>query len=157
MLTAVVTITGAHVEVDFVPPPSVARAHRASTVSSHREEAAATRPRACSDGPSPIAPEVKELAWGAGSFIVLALLMRFLLFPRLKQGHGCRATPQIRAGHEQADAARAAARAEVAEYESALATVKAEANERDRRGAAHARVRAGRTARRGQRSDRRQA
>jgi F-type H+-transporting ATPase subunit b len=36
----------------------------------------------------------------------------------------------IREGHEQADTARAAARAEVAEYESALATVKSEANDR---------------------------
>lgn len=36
----------------------------------------------------------------------------------------------IRAGHEGADAARAAARAEVAEYEGQLATLRSEANER---------------------------
>jgi len=83
----------------------------------------------CEPGPSPIAPEAKELAWGAGSFIVLALLMRFLLYPRLKKGMDARYA-HIRDGHEQADTARAAARAEVSEYESALATVKAEANER---------------------------
>ena len=59
--------------------------------------------------PNPIAPESKELYWAAGSFIVLALLMRFVLFPRLKQGMDARYS-HIRAGHEQADNARAAAR-----------------------------------------------
>ncbi|MEY3588805.1 MAG: hypothetical protein RJA47_1401, partial [Actinomycetota bacterium] len=29
--------------------------------------------------PNPIAPETKELAWAAGSFIVLFVLMRFFL------------------------------------------------------------------------------
>jgi len=93
----------------------------------YEAEASAAHP--CQEGPSPIAPEAKELAWGAGSFVVLALLMRFFLFPRLKKGMDARYS-HIREGHEQADTARAAARAEVSEYESALATVKAEANER---------------------------
>ena len=84
----------------------------------------------CQEGPSPLQlNEWKELAWGAGSFIVLALLMRFWLFPAVKKGMDARYN-LIRDGHEQADTARAAARAEVSEYESALATVKAEANER---------------------------
>lgn len=83
----------------------------------------------CEEGPSPLAIEPKELLWGGGSFIVLALLMRFWLFPAVKKGMDAR-YGLIRSGHEQADAARAAARAEVAEYESALATVKAEANSR---------------------------
>ncbi len=90
-------------------------------------EASAAHP--CLDGPSPIAPEAKEIAWGAGSFIVLALLMRYFLFPKVKAGMDARYS-LIRDGHEQADASRASARAEVSEYESALATVKAEANER---------------------------
>jgi F-type H+-transporting ATPase subunit b len=83
----------------------------------------------CAEGPSPIAPELKELAWGAGAFIVLALLMRLWLVPAIKKGMDARYN-LIREGHEQADTARAAARAEVAEYESALATVKSEANDR---------------------------
>lgn len=90
-------------------------------------EAEAAHP--CLEGPSPLAVEMKELAWGAGAFIVLALLMRFWLFPAVKKGMDARYA-HIRDGHEQADNARAAARAEVAEYESALATVKAEAHER---------------------------
>jgi F-type H+-transporting ATPase subunit b len=80
-------------------------------------------------GPSPIAPEVKELAWGAGAFILLFVLMRLVLFPRLKQGMDAR-YGKIRGDHEAADATRAEAKAEVASYEAELATVKAEARQR---------------------------
>jgi F-type H+-transporting ATPase subunit b len=80
-------------------------------------------------GPSPIAPEVKELAWGAGSFIVLFVIMRLVLFPRLKQGMDAR-YGKIRGDHDTADSVRAAAKAEVAAYEAELATVKAEARQR---------------------------
>ena len=38
------------------------------------------------DGPSPIVPEAKELAWSFGAFIVFAVLMRLVLFPRVKRG-----------------------------------------------------------------------
>lgn len=92
-------------------------------------EANASAAHPCQEGPSPLAIETKELIWGGASFLVLAILMRYWLFPALKRGMDARYA-HIRDGHEQADTARAAARAEVAEYESALATVKAEANER---------------------------
>ncbi len=77
-------------------------------------------------GPSPIAPEIKELAWGAGAFVVLFVLMRVWLFPRLKKGMDAR-YGKIRGDHETADATRAAANAEVAEYQAEIATVKAQA------------------------------
>ena len=80
-------------------------------------------------GPSPIAPEVKELAWGAGSFILLFVLMRLVLFPRLKKGMDAR-YGKIRGDHETADTTRADAKAEVAAYEAELATVKSEARQR---------------------------
>jgi F-type H+-transporting ATPase subunit b len=80
-------------------------------------------------GPSPIAPEVKELAWGAGSFIVLFVLMRLLLFPRLKKGMDAR-YGKIRGDHETAESVRTAAKTEVAEYEGELAAVKAEARQK---------------------------
>jgi F-type H+-transporting ATPase subunit b len=80
-------------------------------------------------GPSPIAPEVKELAWGAGSFVVLFVLMRLVLFPRVKKGMQAR-YGKIRDDHETADSVRAQARAEVAAYEQELAAVKAEAARR---------------------------
>lgn len=80
-------------------------------------------------GPSPIAPELKELAWGAGAFIVLFVLMRVWLFPRLKKGMDAR-YGKIRGDHETADATRAAANAEVAEYEAEIASVKKQAADR---------------------------
>lgn len=113
MLTVTVTTTGAgHAVVVHLPQTSV--------------EAATT---AEDKGPSPIAPEIKELAWGAGAFIVLFVLMRLVLFPKLKQGMDAR-YGKIRGDHETADATRAAAKAEVADYEAELATVKAEARQR---------------------------
>ena len=76
--------------------------------------------------PGPILPEMKELVWGAGSFIVFALLMRFLLFPKLKRGMDARYR-HIREGHESAEQLRTGARAEVADYEAQVATIRAEA------------------------------
>src|SRR5215471_10761991 len=74
--------------------------------------------------PSPIAPEVKELVWGAGAFIVLAILMRLVLFPRVKKGMDAR-YGLIRDELEDADATRASAQAEMADYEAELAKVRA--------------------------------
>lgn len=76
--------------------------------------------------PGPILPEGKELIWGAGSFIIFALLMRFFLFPKLKKGMDAR-YKHIRDGHESAEQLRTGARAEVAEYESQVAEIRAEA------------------------------
>ena len=77
-------------------------------------------------GPNPIVPDLNELLWALGSFVVFAVLMRLWLFPRLKKTMDAR-NANIRAAHEQADATRQAARAEVADYEAQLAAVKAEA------------------------------
>jgi F-type H+-transporting ATPase subunit b len=76
--------------------------------------------------PGPIIPEVKELIWGAGAFVVFALLMRFALFPRVKRGMEARYNG-IRGSHESADQLRIAARAEVTDYESQVAGIRAEA------------------------------
>jgi F-type H+-transporting ATPase subunit b len=116
VLTAVTTLTANSIEVRFVD------ALRGTNEDTH----AGVEPK---DGPSPIAPEMKELAWTAGAFVLFAVLMRLVLYPRLKSGMDARYAG-IRGGHEGADAARAAARAEVAEYESQLATLRSEANER---------------------------
>lgn len=134
MRTAVVTL-GSQISVKFVNAP------RTSGEEGHEEEAhesavdcefelepgeVATSEYPCAEGPSPIMPEVKELAWGGGAFVVLALVMRFALYPKLKKGMDARYA-HIRGTRESADAARAAATAEVAAYEAQLATVKAEA------------------------------
>ncbi len=78
------------------------------------------------EGPSPIAPEVKEMAWGAGAFVVFAVLMRLVLYPRMKQGMDARYS-KIRGDIERADDVRASAQAEVAEYQTAVSGIKAEA------------------------------
>jgi F-type H+-transporting ATPase subunit b len=76
--------------------------------------------------PNPIAPETKELVWAGGSFIVLFVLMRYFLFPKLKKGMDARYAG-IRSDIEGADRTKADARGEVAEYERALEAVRAEA------------------------------
>jgi len=112
VLTAVVHLEGTSITVHLTPMEG----------EGSEELAGVTDPKE----PGPIVPELKELAWGAGSFIVFALLMRFFLFPRLKKGMDAR-YHGIRSAHESADAERAAARAEVADYEAQLAAIKAEA------------------------------
>ncbi len=114
MLEAVIIQRGASTEVVIAANDGTSESH------------AEVEPR---DGPNPIVPEIKELAWGGGAFLVFLVLMRLVLYPRLKTSMDARYA-SIRSSHEQADATRAAARAEVAEYQSKLAVVKAEANER---------------------------
>jgi F-type H+-transporting ATPase subunit b len=91
--------------------------------------AQATTEEELDEGPSPIAPELKELAWGAGAFVVLAILVRLFLFPRLKQGMDAR-HELIRGELESAEATRAAAEAELTEYNAELARVRVDANAR---------------------------
>jgi F-type H+-transporting ATPase subunit b len=80
-------------------------------------------------GPSPIAPEPKELLWGLGAFVVFLVVMRLYLFPKVKKGMDAR-YGKIRGDHDSAAAIRAAAEHEVAEYQSQLAAVKHEVNAR---------------------------
>lgn len=80
-------------------------------------------------GPNPIAPENKELLWGAGTFLVFLFIMRVFLVPRVRKGMELR-YGAIREGHESADAMRAKARGDVAAYEAALSAVRTEAAQR---------------------------
>lgn len=105
---------------------ATAAGHVVAIEAAHHVAAETTAP---DKGPSPIAPELKELAWGGGSFIVLFILMRLFIFPKLKKGMDAR-YGKIRGDHEAAEATRAEAKSEVADYEAALATVKAEARQR---------------------------
>jgi F-type H+-transporting ATPase subunit b len=77
-------------------------------------------------GPNPIAPEGKELIWGAGSFLVFLVIMRVFLFPRIKKGMDARYNG-IREDFESADSTRSAAKLDVSKYEAEIATVRAEA------------------------------
>ena len=78
------------------------------------------------EGPSPIAPEGKELIWGGGAFLVFLIAMRLFLVPAVKKGMQQR-YGKIRSDFEEADATRDAARQDLAEYEGQLAAVRAEA------------------------------
>lgn len=80
-------------------------------------------------GPNPIAPEMKELAWGAGSFVVFLFLMRLFLVPKVRKGMASR-YESIRSDHEYASATRDGARVDVARYESAVAEIRVEAARR---------------------------
>jgi F-type H+-transporting ATPase subunit b len=81
---------------------------------------------ALDEGPSPIAPEVKELLWGGGAFLVFLVLMRLWLVPKVKQGMDAR-YGKMRSELESADDIRAQAEGEVAEYQNQLAAVRSEA------------------------------
>ena len=149
MLTAVVTQTGEAITVQLVrtvPPTTPAQETTTTegTAGTAGEESPGDNVKVTNDGlvakegtaqvplesaapgPNPIMPEVKELVWGASSFIVFALIMRYAAFPKLKKGMDARYA-SIRGDHETADRVRTAAQVEVSEYQAELAAVKAEA------------------------------
>jgi len=76
--------------------------------------------------PNPISPAMNELYWAGGSFLLLAVLMRVVLYPRLRTGMDARYAG-IRGDLEGADKVRADAQSDVAEYDKAIASVRAEA------------------------------
>jgi F-type H+-transporting ATPase subunit b len=127
VLTAVVTQSGAVASVHSVQTAPPNSTEDTVPVASIAEPAAETETTVeVKEGPSPIAPEPKEVLWGAGAFLVFLVAMRLWLFPKLKKGMDAR-YGMIREQHETADTVRARAQAEVAEYQAQLATVKAEA------------------------------
>lgn len=77
-------------------------------------------------GPNPIAAEPKEILWPAGAFFVLLVVMRYVLFPKLKKGMDQRYA-SIRSDIEGADQVKSSAVADVADYEAAVAAARAEA------------------------------
>jgi F-type H+-transporting ATPase subunit b len=109
VLTAVVNVIGSSVEVSFLEGKLVAA-----------EEAPPANDL------NPIAPEPKEMLWGFGAFLVFLVVLRLFLFPPLKRSMEARYA-RVRGDHEDADATKAAARSDVADYESRLAEVRAEA------------------------------
>jgi F-type H+-transporting ATPase subunit b len=124
VLTATVTYTGGARVVTLRAPQ--AWAATATTTPTTPTTSAAVTETTVKTGPSPIAPEPKELAWTAGAFVVFAVVMRYVLYPRLRKGTDAR-YEWIRSGHEGADTMRAAAKTEVADYQAELAGVKAQA------------------------------
>jgi F-type H+-transporting ATPase subunit b len=116
MLTAVVTRSGDAIQVQLQMPQGFVSAEAAEGEAGKEVDM----------GPNPISPETKELLWGAGSFLVLLVLMRYFLFPKLKKGMDARYAG-IRSEFESADTIKADARKDVVAYEQALASIRAEA------------------------------
>jgi F-type H+-transporting ATPase subunit b len=78
---------------------------------------------------NPIFPELKEVVWGFGAFVVLFVVLRLWLFPKVREGMAQR-YDSIRSDKESAETLTAAARADVAEYEARLTSVRAEAHQK---------------------------
>lgn len=85
-----------------------------------------THTEVAAEQPSPLEINTNELIWAGGSFLVFAVVLRYVLYPRLRKSMDARYN-SIRGAHEQAEGTRQAARTEVADYEAQLAGVKAEA------------------------------
>jgi F-type H+-transporting ATPase subunit b len=118
VLTAVVTTSAAGVEVTLSDGAS---SHGAFVAADEATEGA---------GPekdlNPIFPELKEVVWGFGSFVVLALVLRLFLFRKVREGMSSR-YDMIEGDFDAADTLMASARSDVAEYEAQVAAARAEA------------------------------
>ena len=75
---------------------------------------------------SPLEIPTGEIGWSLGSFAVLLVLMRTVLYPRVARGMKARAD-HIAKGLTDADATRAASQADVKAYDAKLAEIRAEA------------------------------
>ena len=84
---------------------------------------------AAAEGPSeplnPIIPEVNELFYGLIFFLALWALMKFVFLPPVQRTMQAR-TDKIRGDMEQADAIKAQAGSETADYQQSLAAARAE-------------------------------
>jgi F-type H+-transporting ATPase subunit b len=78
---------------------------------------------------NPIAFEWKEGVWGFGAFLVLLIALRLWLFPIVRNGMQSR-YDMVHDDLDSAEALTASARADVAEYEARLASVRAEAQQK---------------------------
>jgi F-type H+-transporting ATPase subunit b len=116
VLTAVVTSSGASFQVTLTG---------AAFVTAEEGEEA--------EGPesdlNPIAPELKEVVWGFGAFVVLALALRLFLFRRVRDGM-TRRYDRIEGDLETAESLTASARSDVAAYDAQVAAARAEAQTR---------------------------
>ena len=141
MLTAVVTFSG--------PTTFEVTLQGATFVTAEEGEEA--------EGPesdlNPIAPELKEVVWGFGAFVVLALALRLFLFRKVRDGMTSR-YGQVEGDLETAQESMASARSDVADYETQLAAVRADAQTRVEAARATLEAERARADRGGQRPDR---
>ena len=127
MLTAVVTTshTGSVVQVNLIEADTCER----TDLEGNPEFPTSDTSSAGCPELIPIYPEVKEIVWGFGSFVVLAIVLRYVLFPKVRAGMTAR-YDSIQGDFEKAETLTASARAEVAEYDAQVASVRADAQGR---------------------------
>ena len=107
MLTAIVTQTGDQVQVRLVSSEVTDTTMPEAVLMSASAEAEATETAVAEvkTAPNPVNPAKNEMLWAAGSFLVLFVLMRYFLFPRLKKGMDARYA-SIRSNSEGADSSK---------------------------------------------------
>jgi|TARA_B100002003_G_scaffold59834_2_gene55255 F-type H+-transporting ATPase subunit b len=81
----------------------------------------------CFEAPSPILPELNEIIWGGGAFLILFVLMVKKGFPAVQGAMDARAE-RIRSDLDEADRAKLEAQSVKSDYEARLADAKAEAS-----------------------------
>ncbi|MDP6492851.1 MAG: F0F1 ATP synthase subunit B [Acidimicrobiales bacterium] len=81
----------------------------------------------CFEAPSPILPELNEIIWGGGAFLILFVLMVKKGFPAVQGAMDARAN-RIRSDLDEADRAKLEAQSVKSDYEARLADAKAEAS-----------------------------
>ncbi|MCY4258597.1 MAG: F0F1 ATP synthase subunit B [bacterium] len=79
----------------------------------------------CLDAPNPILPETTEIIWGGGAFVILLVLMRWKLFPVVRNLMEQR-TQRIQNSIDEADKTMTEAAEVKASYEAELADAKTE-------------------------------
>jgi F-type H+-transporting ATPase subunit b len=126
MLTAIVTQTGDQVQVRLVPSETTGTMIPVEALNTAAADAGETTNAEVKTAPNPVNPAKNEMLWAAGSFLVLFVLMRYFLFPRLKKSTDARYA-SIRANSEGAEQVKVDAKSDVAEYEKALDAARAEA------------------------------
>ena len=93
----------------------------------HDEELLKDIQKKCKEAPSYIMPELKEVIWGGGAFLVLLGLMMWKGFPAVKRIMNER-SEKIASDLDQADQAKSDAQAVKTQYEAELADAKSEAS-----------------------------
>ena len=91
------------------------------------DEAVQDQLEKCFEAPSPILPELNEIIWGGGAFLILFVLMVKKGFPAVQGAMDARAD-RIRADLDEADQAKLDAQSVKASYEARLADAKSEAS-----------------------------
>lgn len=129
MVQSVITVTGAEGETTTTVVTG-SEGHKAVTTSAEAGTTSAETGTTAEVAPqpdNPILPTGPELAWGAATFTILWILMKFVLLKPTQKTMADRAD-KIRNDLDAADAAKAQALEAVAEYESSLASARVEAS-----------------------------